>query len=336
MSIVHSEQDFPAFLAGSEMGERIRAFDWLQTPVGPIADWPRSLKTTARIMLSSRHPMFIWWGRELTNIYNDAYIPFLGKRHPAALGQSAAQIWSEIWDIIGPQAETVLNEGGATWNEERLLIMERHGFSEETYFTFSYSPIPDDSGAIGGVLGICNEDTARVLSQRRLRTLRALATRTLDEARSRSAKNTCQAAAQVLAENPHDLPFALLYLLDKKARHVKLAGLTRLSRDLPASPAAIDLEAQDNPWPFRQVIETGQGVEVNDLKERFGPLPGGAWPESPRQALILPLTKSGQNHLAGFLIAGVSPLRPFDDEYRGFMDFARWSYRHGRCQCPRP
>lgn len=320
MEAVHSEQGFPAFPADGEMGERTRALDWSQASLGSIAGWPQSLKTTVRIMLSSRYPMFIWWGRELTNFYNDAYTPFLGKRHPAALGQSAAQVWSEIWSVVGPQAETVLNEGGATWNEERLLIMERYGFSEETYFTFSYSPIPDDSGAIGGVLGICNDDTARVLSQRRLRTLRALAARTIDEAKSRSARNTCQAAAQVLAENPHDLPFALLYLLDKKARHAKLAGLTRLSRDLPASPATIDLDDErDGPWPFRQVIETGQGVEVNELVEKFGPLPGGAWSESPQQALILPIAKAGQDRLAGFLIAGVSPLRPLDDEYRGFM-----------------
>jgi len=112
---------------GGEMGRLMRAHDWSATPLGPVLDWPQSLKTAVRIILGSRYPMFIWWGKELTNLYNDGYLPMLGQRHPSALGKSAAVIWSEIWDTIGPQTDAVLYEGRATWNEERLLVLERNG-----------------------------------------------------------------------------------------------------------------------------------------------------------------------------------------------------------------
>jgi hypothetical protein len=126
---------------GGEMGALMRSFDWSVTPYGPVESWPQSLSTAVSIILGSRYPMFIWWGRTMTNFYNDAYAPMLGKRHPAALGRSAFEVWADVWPICGPQAEEVLNEGKSTWNEELLLIMERNGFTEEAYFTFSYSPI---------------------------------------------------------------------------------------------------------------------------------------------------------------------------------------------------
>jgi PAS domain S-box-containing protein len=307
-----------SFLAGGgEMGERIRAFDWARTPVGPVERWPQSLKTAVQIMLTSRYPMFVWWGRELTIFYNDAYIPVPGRRHPSSLGRPAAEVWNDIWDTIGPQAQAVLAEGRASWNEELLLIMERNQFLEETYFTFSYSPVPDDGGGVGGVFCACTEDTQRVLGQRRLRTLRALA----DQAtQAKSPESACAIAAATLAGSPHDLPFTLLYLLDTAGRRATLAGRTGLAPGSPPSPATVELEGGADPWAFRQVAETGRTLEVPDLERKFGPLPGGAWPESPQQALVLPIARPGQTQLAGFVVAGVSPRRPLDDGYRGFLD----------------
>ncbi|MGH8718119.1 MAG: ATP-binding protein [Burkholderiales bacterium] len=299
------------------MARLMRAFDWSRTPLGLPATWPQSLRVAVSLCLTSRYPMFVWWGRRLTNLYNDAYAPMLGKRHPDALGRSAAEVWSDVWPVVGPQTEAVLNEGRATWNEELLLIMERNDFTEEAYFTFSYSPVPDEEGGVGGVFCAVTEDTQRVLSQRRLRTLRALAEQA---AEAKSAEGACKIAAATLAENPHDLPFALLYLLDGDGRRARLAGLTGLGRDTPTSPAALDLECGDAPWPFRQVAETGKAVEVRDLPKKFGPLPGAAWPESPQQAVVLPIAKSGQTQLAGFVVAGVSPRLAFTDDYEGFMD----------------
>jgi PAS domain S-box-containing protein len=150
----------------SEMASRVLAKDWSKTPLGPIESWPESLKVAVGICLDSRFPMFVWWGDELINIYNDAYVPVLGDRHPDALGRSAPRIWSDIWDVVGPQAEAVTRRGEATWNERVLLTMERNGQPEETYFTWSYSPIPGEGGNVGGVFCACTDDTAHVLAER--------------------------------------------------------------------------------------------------------------------------------------------------------------------------
>jgi len=139
------------FKGGGEMAGLMRSLDWSQTPLGSPEQWSQSLKTSIRIMLGSRYPMFVWWGETLTKFYNDDYIPVLGQRHPWALSQPASEVWAEIWDMLGPQVEAVLREGQASWNEAVLLTMERNGYTEETYFTFSYSPVPNDDGGIGGV-----------------------------------------------------------------------------------------------------------------------------------------------------------------------------------------
>jgi PAS domain S-box-containing protein len=150
----------------SEMAARVRAFDWSRTPLGPTGSWPQALKIAVDICLASRFPMFVWWGPGRINLYNDAYAPVLGKRHPDALGRPARAVWAEIWDVVGPQAEAVLARGEATWNERVRLDMERHGYVEETYFTWSYSPIPGDDGRVGGLYCACSEETGRVLAER--------------------------------------------------------------------------------------------------------------------------------------------------------------------------
>ena len=149
------------------MGARIAGHDWSATPLGAPNTWPQTLRTAVRLILASRYSMFLWWGEHLINIYNDSYVPHLGGRHPDALGQSARRVWSEIWDVVGPQAEIVFRQGSSTLNEEMLLVMERNGFTEETYFTFGYSPVTNDADEICGLLGICTDETARVLSRRR-------------------------------------------------------------------------------------------------------------------------------------------------------------------------
>src|SRR5579871_3588262 len=188
--------DALALLAGGgEMGERIRAFDWRATPVGLIAGWPRSLKTVVRTMLDSRYAMWLGWGPDFTFFYNDAYARMtLGPKHPWALGRSAREVWSEIWQDIGPRAESVVRTGQATWDEGLLLFLERQGFLEESYHTFSYSPLPDDAGGVGGMLCVVTEDTRRTIGERRLRTLRELAARTT--ATARSAADACVVAAR--------------------------------------------------------------------------------------------------------------------------------------------
>jgi PAS domain S-box-containing protein len=168
------------------MARRMRDFSWSATPLGPVEGWQKGLRIALGIMLNSRSPMFIWWGRELINLYNDGYVPMLGNRHPGALGRPAAAVWSEIWDTIRPQADAALYEGRATWSEERLLVLERNGYPEEAYFTFSYSPVLGDGDRVGGLFCALTEDTQRILGQRRLQTLQELVARTAEEARSES------------------------------------------------------------------------------------------------------------------------------------------------------
>ena len=153
-------------VAQSEMAQRVRDFDWSATPLGPIGSWPLSLLIAVGICLNSRFPMFVWWGPKLINIYNDGYIPMLGARHPRALGRPARESWDDIWADVGPQADLVMHKGQATWNERVHLRMERHGFSEDTWFTWSYSPIHDEGGGVGGLFCAVTEDTPRVLAER--------------------------------------------------------------------------------------------------------------------------------------------------------------------------
>ncbi|HVV71724.1 MAG TPA: histidine kinase dimerization/phospho-acceptor domain-containing protein, partial [Verrucomicrobiae bacterium] len=322
---VEHADDLPpggVLVGGGEMGSLIRAFDWSATPVGPIASWPQSLRAAVNIILGSRYPMFVWWGRMMVNFYNDSYIPLLGKRHPAALGRSAFDVWADVWPICGPQAEAVLNEGKSTWNEELLLIMERNGFTEEAYFTFSYSPVLDDLGRPGGIFCAVTEDTARVLGRRRLKTLRDLGERALVE--SKTDAQACQAAATVLLENPYDFAFALMYLLDADGRRCRLAETVNYAPGAKASPPEISLFDEGDLWSFKDVLKTNESRLVKNLRERFGPMPAGCWTgDHAESALVLPLAKAGVQDLpAGFLVAGLSPRLEFNDDYHGFLELA--------------
>src|SRR6202162_3712302 len=158
------------FLAGGgEMGAATRAYDWSASPLGKSDTWPQSLRTALRILLNTNHPMFIWWGQELIQFYNDAYRQTMGpERHPSALGQRGRECWAEIWPIIGPQIEQVMSGGGATWHENQLGPVTRHGGLEQVDWTYGYSPIDKDDG-IGGVLVVCRDVTKDYLAAAALR-----------------------------------------------------------------------------------------------------------------------------------------------------------------------
>lgn len=310
------------FSGSGEMSALMRAHDWSKTPLGPVDQWPQSLRTTISIILNSGYPMFVWWGKHYANLYNDAYRPILGaSKHPQFLGQSGKECWSEIWDVIGGMIDRVMTAGEPSWAENFLLLMDRYGYLEETYFTFSYSPVRDETGGIGGVFSACIETTKQVLGERRLRTLRDLA------AQAGEAKNVevaCKIAAATLANNSADLPFALLYLLDETGESAHLAGVAGLEAGTPASPATIVLSegdsAQRGTWPLHTAIQTNQAVRVEQVIERFGALNGGPWDESPDTALIVPVASHGQSRPTGLLVTGISPRRALDDDYQGFLE----------------
>lgn len=310
---------FAAFASGGEMEELTAEFDWSTTPVGSLSEWPQSLTTIVRTMLASRYAMWLGWGPEFTFFYNDAYARMtLGPKHPWALGKPARQVWAEIWSDIGPRAESVLRTGKATWDEGLLLFLERNGFPEETYHTFSYSPVPDDAGNIGGLLCVVTEDTDRTIGERRLRTLRELAARTIDEAKS--AIDACQTASEILEHNQRDVPFAALYLINDTGSKAVLAGTAGIASNSTISPPLVDLTSSDEPWPFKEVLQSNQGIIVPALAKRFESIPQGPWSDPPQQAIVLPMSKTGQMNLAGFLVAGLNSRRPFDDSYSGFLE----------------
>ncbi len=301
---------------GGETGALMRAIDWSTSPLGPVEQWPQSLKTTMRIVLTSRQPMFVWWGEQLINLYNDAYKSIVGGKHPQALGQPASQVWREIWDQVGPRARSAMLENEGTYDEALLLIMERNGYPEETYYTFSYSPVPNERGGTGGILCANTDDTQRIIGERQLALLRELAAQTAD---ARTFEDACTRSAIALAENSYDLPFAMIYLVDPKQNSVYLAGTSGIDRHHPAVPAAIALDAP-SPWPFAEVLNTHKPCTVSDLETLFGSLPSGAWPRSPDRAVLVPIAPSGQTGKAGILVAALNPYRLFDDNYRGFLE----------------
>jgi len=307
---------------GGEMGKLIRSTDWSKTPLGPIESWPQSLRSAVSILLPSRAQIAMFWGPDLITLYNDAYSPVFGKKHPRALGLPIREAWSELWDNgLKELFEGVLVTGEAFWASDRPFYMERYGFPEETFFDISYDPIRDETGKVGGLFCIVNDTTTRVVSERRLRTLRDLSLSATVEAKS--VKDACRAVSELLSGNLHDLPFTLIYLLTRSGKNAELVGTSGLVAGSPAAPISVDISTsnkESSAWPFNDVLQSNRAAEITDLVPRFGALPGGVWPESPHSAMVIPISASGQERAAGFLVAGVSPRRPLDDQYRAFFD----------------
>jgi PAS domain S-box-containing protein len=302
------------FLAGGgEMGARMRQLDWSRTPLGPPQRWPQSLKTIVRVMLDSRYAMWMLWGPDLTFFCNDAYLPTVGIKGGWVLGARSDKVWEEIWPDIGPRIDRVLAQGQATWDEGLLLFLERSGFPEETYHTFSYSPVYNDESRISGMLCVVTEVTDRVIGERRLRVLRDLAARPVGV---ESVEESCQRLCGVLRQYPLDVPFASLYLIDKTLQQgqcVARAG----AATAPVLPSSLSLV--DAAWHLPELLRTEVAQELPDLPALGIHIPAGPWPDPVKRALLLPLQDAGREGLAGFLIAGISPRRPIDDAYRSFM-----------------
>ena len=302
------------FAGGGEVGRDLAKVPWEATPLGSPADWPQSLRTAVSILLSSRFPMWMAWGPELTFFCNASYRhDTLGRKYPWALGRPASEVWAEIWPDIGPRVETVLSTGEATWDEALLLFLERSGYSEESYHTFSYSPLRDDDGALVGLLCVVSEETERVIGARRMATLRDLGS---DPSVVRTEQQMLAFASAQLARNPRDLPFTLTYLFDGPG--ARLAGSSGLGAGHPAAPAV--LGANSPVWPVA-ALARGESAEVALTGDAFAELPRGDWPEPPTQALLVPLLQQGSAPY-GFMVAGLNRYRALDDGYRGFVELA--------------
>jgi signal transduction histidine kinase len=300
-----------------EMVRLVDAFDWASTPLGPAAAWPDSLKAVVRILLTSRFPMWMAWGSDLTFLYNDAYRrTTLGKKHPWALGRPAAQVWHEIWNDIGPRIRQVMETGEASWDETLLLILERSGYPEETYHTFSYSPLSDSDGRIVGMLCVVMEDTVRVIGERQLASLSTLA----GALAGAISEQDVFAAIERGLSHQKDMPCTLTYLLDEEGTRLKLVARTGIEADHPAASLVIDPAESPAAWPMQQILSSNRGSTVDNLLELFPDLPHGCWDRPPARARLVPIARQGQDKSIGIFITALNPYRQYDGFYEGFLD----------------
>ena len=303
-----------------ELARLMRAFDWSQTPLGPVADWPHSLRTVVNLILSSQHPMWLGWGPEVTFLYNDAYIQVLSRaKHPWALGRPAAEVWAEIWDVCGPLAEKVFEQGEPTFLDDVRLFMNRGDYLEETYYSFSYSPVRDESGRISGLFCPSAEVTSKVLNARRLRTLSELSATAFIE---KSVENACASVMHTLAKNYDDVPFALLYMLSSEDDGMRLQGHTGFAGRVPPEPHAFVRSAfasADEPARSLADLLTQDPPPVIPVRH-LNSIQLGPAQQTVKEAVVLPVRSRAEERTIGVLIAGVNPTRKLDAEYRTFYE----------------
>ncbi|GAA4755889.1 ATP-binding protein [Flavisolibacter ginsenosidimutans] len=306
----------PEFLSGGgEMGRLIREFDWSKTSLGSVETWPHSLRTCIRIMLTSRQPIWIGWGKELIKFYNDPYKAIVGGKHPWALGKPASVVWKDIWRDIEPMLKQVMEQDEGTYVESQLLIMERNGYPEETYYTFSYTPIPSDSGKTEGMFCANTDDTDKIISERQLRTLTQLGKRLAD---CRSNAEIVEETMTTLQENPHDFPFALFRTVTNTK--AILSGSTPLGESEKFISKEVDLSADNEVVStIKNAIASRKPQLFEGLNEKFGPMPRGAWEVSPNKLMVLPIIQTGSKEPYGLLIVGLNPYRLLDEKYTGFF-----------------
>jgi len=301
---------------GGELGALMRAIDWAATPFGPEQAWPSSLRTLVRLMLQTRLGMYIAWGPDWRQLYNDAFRPILGKSKHPALGKPARETFGESWDEIEPIFNRVL-AGESLGADDWLLPLDRHGYLEECHFSFSCSPILDDDGRVGGVVVTIDESTQRVMSERRARTFQSLCARALAP---ETSADVWSAASAALADNRWDFPFALLYELEPARDYARLVGSSEISDGHLLAPRTINLSVADAVWPFAQVLASGEHVHVRGSVPVDGaPWPAGAWLAPAREAMVLPIGRPGLARPYGFLVAGLSSGRALDELHTEFL-----------------
>src|SRR5215468_1044714 len=299
------------FAGGGEMGARMRAFDWSTTALGAVEQWPQSLRICVRIMLHAGYPFSILWGPDYINLYNDAQRDMYGAKFATALGMRIRDIWPEAWDSMRPLYDKVMQGQAYTTLGDHQAWLNRHDFLEECYFALSCSPIPDDSGHIGGIFVTGLETTERVIEERRLQVIRDLASRT---AEARYEDEVWRASAATLGEHRLAIPFAFLYVCRPREGNASRVGDSVEPGTL--DPPVIDCTRQ-NPWGFDMALAK-EGLVV-ELGERASVLSTIDAPVPLKHAAVLPIRFREDSIAVGFVILGINPGRPLDESYRQFQ-----------------
>jgi DNA-binding NtrC family response regulator/signal transduction histidine kinase len=301
------------FAGGGEMGARMRALDWSKTVLGPVEQWPQSLRACVGVMLGSGYPMLVSWGPAYTMLYNDPYRPLIGTKHPAALGCSIRDVLPETWDFLGPRFDRVMTHGEeASHLTGQMFTVYRNNYLEECYFSFSYSPIRDDNGGVGGVFTTVLDMTERVIEDRRRQVLRDLASRT---AEARDEEEVWRVSAETLGQHRPSVPFAFLYEYRPAEHQARLASVSAETDD-DLHPTVIDCNS-DIIWQFHTAL--AEDCLVVELGQRAAALSIPGWPLPAQQATVLPIRLREHSEPAAFLVLGIHPGRAFDETYRHFV-----------------
>lgn len=302
---------------GGEMGKLIRSMDWSKTALGPIESWPQSLRTSVSLCLSSTFPILIAWGPETIQIYNDSYRPICGEMHPRSMGMNFRICWESALSVVGDKF-TRGQQGEGTYITDQRMFLERYGYLEEAWMTFSFAPIRDESGGVGGIFHPITETTEKMLAGRRTQVLKDLGSAL---AQAKSVKDIGEITTVQHQNYELDIPFLLFYeLAGNKANLISASGVNS------ATFAPEIIEMSDGRWPLQQVIDNGDITEVNGLQKLFGEFKSGPYDIAPHTAMILPVRITGQNEPLGFIIAGVSACRALDTAYYNFYDQLAGTY----------
>lgn len=302
------------FARAGTMAPVLRDLDWAATAVGEPATWPQSLRSAASICLGAKYPIAIYWGDELTLLYNEAWSVIPGDKHPSALGRPAREVWPDIWDIVGPEFDRAM-AGTGMWVADRLLPMERRGYLEETYFNYNLSPITAEDGHIEGVFNAGMETTSRVVAARHQRVLIDLIAAT---ASATTVGEAFTGAIEALAGHREVAPFALLYRLDDDV--ARLTGSTGIDEGGEGTGPSVVLGVDDDPWRIEDAVGSRRAVVVQDVGRFAAVQHFEGWPEAGHTAVTLPVVRSRRRRrrVEGVLVVGVPPGLRIDPQHQEF------------------
>ena len=303
------------FVGNSDMDVLLSRFDWAGTSVGTPDKWPGTWRAAMRVCLDSFVPMVVLLGKEFIMVYNDACVPVVGGKHPRCLGKAAATEWPEIWSgIIEPMVTHVTTTGEPAGSDDLYLPLERFGYPEETHMSFAVSSIREDDGAPTALLVTLRETTERVLIARLVDCLDALSTRCFP---AETTEEACRMASEVMGGYLRDMPFTLMYLVDKDRKHARLAahsGLASTPEEVVPAVVSLDVERGFSAWDIAAVVSRQAAVETQGVRDRMVPhLRDPSF--APQLAITVPLADPSGG-VGGVLVMGTNPMRPVSEGRR--------------------